>query len=80
MAGLPKGGGSLFYSTPYTIANLAANYTVNDGVSTFGRIDNLSDVHYQDPVGFRRPSAFMAECVSPFSRDGIAVNGLSSDR
>jgi vitamin B12 transporter len=35
--------------------NLAANYTINDQRSVFGRIDNLFDVHYQDPIGFETP-------------------------
>ncbi len=42
-------------TTPFTLVNLAANYTINDQVSVFGRIDNLFDVHYQDPIGFERP-------------------------
>ncbi len=40
---------------PYTTVNLAANYKVNDQVTAFGRIDNLFDVHYQNPIGFERP-------------------------
>jgi vitamin B12 transporter len=42
-------------ATPFTLVNLAANYTISDQVSVFGRIDNLFDVHYQDPIGFERP-------------------------
>jgi vitamin B12 transporter len=42
-------------TTPFTLVNLAANYTINDQWSVFGRIDNLFDVHYQDPIGFERP-------------------------
>jgi vitamin B12 transporter len=39
----------------YTIVNLAANYTVNDQMKLFARIDNLFDLNYQDPNGFERP-------------------------
>jgi vitamin B12 transporter len=42
-------------ASPVTLVNLAANYTINDQWSVFGRIDNLFDVHYQDPIGFERP-------------------------
>ncbi|HXY90733.1 MAG TPA: TonB-dependent receptor, partial [Xanthobacteraceae bacterium] len=44
-----------FKSTPYNIVNLAANYVVGENVTLFGRIDNLFDQRYQDPVGFERP-------------------------
>lgn len=39
----------------YTLVNLAANYTVDENVKLFGRIDNLFDVRYQNPTGFLRP-------------------------
>jgi vitamin B12 transporter len=39
----------------YTIVNLATNYKVNENATIFGRIDNLFDLHYQDPTGFERP-------------------------
>jgi beta-lactamase regulating signal transducer with metallopeptidase domain len=39
----------------YTIVNLATSYKVNENASIFGRIDNLFDLHYQDPTGFERP-------------------------
>jgi len=35
--------------------HLAANYTVDEKVKLFGRIDNLFDVRYQNPTGFLRP-------------------------
>jgi vitamin B12 transporter len=35
--------------------NLPANYVYNDQVTLFGRIDNLLNVQYQDPIGFMRP-------------------------
>jgi vitamin B12 transporter len=40
----------------YTTANLAANFDVNSVLSVFGRIDNLFDRHYENPVGFLQPS------------------------
>ena len=39
----------------YTVVNLAANYTVNDNVAAFARVDNLFNKHYQNPNGFERP-------------------------
>src|ERR1700704_689106 len=40
----------------YTIVNLAADYAVTDQVKIFGRVDNLFNVHYQNPTGFLQPS------------------------
>jgi vitamin B12 transporter len=40
---------------PYTTVNLAANYAYNDKVTLFGRIDNLLNVQYENPIGFDRP-------------------------
>jgi vitamin B12 transporter len=42
-------------ASPYFVANLAASYDIGHGVELFGRVDNLLDRHYQDPVGFQRP-------------------------
>ncbi len=39
----------------YTVVNLAASYTVNRNVAVFSRVDNLFDLHYQNPTGFDRP-------------------------
>jgi vitamin B12 transporter len=39
----------------YTTADVAVSYDVTDQFTVFGRIDNLLDEHYQDPVGFLRP-------------------------
>ncbi|MGO4711758.1 TonB-dependent receptor plug domain-containing protein [Bradyrhizobium sp. 2TAF24] len=39
----------------YTVVNLAADYTINDQMKLFGRIDNLFNQRYQDPTGFLRP-------------------------
>jgi vitamin B12 transporter len=40
----------------YTLVNLAGSYDIGHGVTAFGRINNLLDRHYQDPVGFLHPS------------------------
>jgi vitamin B12 transporter len=40
----------------YTVVNLASSYDLNAHITLFGRIDNLFDRHYQDPIGFLRPS------------------------
>jgi vitamin B12 transporter len=39
----------------YTVVNLATNYKLDEHTSLFGRLDNLFDLHYQDPTGFERP-------------------------
>jgi len=39
----------------YFTADIAANYKINDTFSVYGRITNLFDANYQDPVGFLRP-------------------------
>ena len=39
----------------YSVVNLAANYTINQHVNVFGRIDNLLNEQYQNPTGFLRP-------------------------
>jgi len=39
----------------YTLVNLAANYAVTDRISVFGRINNLLNQQYEDPLGFMRP-------------------------
>jgi vitamin B12 transporter len=44
-----------FSTTPYTLVNLAANYTIDEHAAVFARVDNLFNKHYQDPVGFERP-------------------------
>jgi vitamin B12 transporter len=43
-----------FKSEPYSVVNLAANYKVNDNLTVFGRIDNLLDERYENPVGFEK--------------------------
>ena len=39
----------------YFTANIAADYDLGHGVTLFGRIDNLLDRRYQNPVGFQQP-------------------------
>ena len=40
----------------YTTVNLASSYELSRTFTLFGRIDNLFDRHYQNPVGFLQPS------------------------
>ena len=40
----------------YTIVNLAAGYDLTPHLSLTGRIDNLFNRHYENPVGFLQPS------------------------
>ena len=40
----------------YTTVNLAVNFALRSRLTLFGRIDNLFDRHYQDPVGFLQPA------------------------
>ncbi len=39
----------------YTVVNLAADYKINDQLKVFGRIDNVANVHYDNPNGFLAP-------------------------
>ena len=39
----------------YATVNLAGAYDLGHGVTAFGRIDNLLNRRYQDPLGFQRP-------------------------
>ncbi len=39
----------------YTLVNLAASYDLGHGVSAFGRIDNLLNRQYQNPLGYDHP-------------------------
>lgn len=49
------GSVSRLNASGYTVVNIAANYTVNDQLKVFARIDNLFDLQYQNPTGFDRP-------------------------
>ena len=40
----------------YTTVNLATKYDLTPRLALHGRIDNLFDRHYQNPVGFLQPS------------------------
>lgn len=40
----------------YTTVNIAADYAITSKWSLFGRIDNLLDRRYQDPIGFLQPA------------------------
>jgi vitamin B12 transporter len=39
----------------YTVVHVAADYAITDQVKVFGRVDNLFNVHYQNPTGFLQP-------------------------
>jgi vitamin B12 transporter len=39
----------------YTIVNLTGDYAINDQIKVFGRVDNVFNVHYQNPTGFLSP-------------------------
>ena len=38
-----------------TLVNLAAEYKATDKVTVFGRVDNLFDKRWENPVGFLVP-------------------------
>jgi vitamin B12 transporter len=40
----------------FTTANLAANFDLNEHWSVYGRINNLFDRKYQDPIGYLQPT------------------------
>jgi vitamin B12 transporter len=39
----------------YTVVNVAGSYDFSPRVALFGRVDNLLDRQYQNPVGFLHP-------------------------
>ncbi len=39
----------------YSTADIAGSYDITDQFTIYGRVSNLFDAHYQDPVGFLRP-------------------------
>jgi len=43
-------------AAPYAVVNLDAEYRVNANATFFGRINNLLDRRYEDPMGFLQPS------------------------
>jgi vitamin B12 transporter len=40
----------------YTTVNIAASYDLTAQLTLYGRVDNLFDEHYQDPIGFLHPT------------------------
>ena len=40
----------------YTTVDVAASYDLTSNLSIYGRVTNLTDEHYENPVGFLRPS------------------------
>jgi vitamin B12 transporter len=40
----------------YTTVDIGASYDISDQFTVYGRINNLFDENYQNPVGFLRPS------------------------
>jgi vitamin B12 transporter len=51
----PNGFESYVKAPGFTTVNLAVNYALQDDVALFGRIDNLFNAKYEDPLGFMRP-------------------------
>jgi vitamin B12 transporter len=53
--------GDRFFTVPrldapgFTTVNLTANYDLSKNLTLFGRVSNLLDRRYQDPVGFLQP-------------------------
>jgi vitamin B12 transporter len=43
-------------AAPYTVVNLAASFDISSHLTVFGRIDNLFDRHFENPVGFLQPT------------------------
>jgi vitamin B12 transporter len=39
----------------YTVVNLAGEYKTSQNTTIFGRIDNLFDKHYENPLGYAKP-------------------------
>jgi vitamin B12 transporter len=49
---VPRFGFSSVPAPGYDVVNLAANYAVRENLTAFGRIENLLDKHYENPLGF----------------------------
>ena len=58
----------------FATVNLAANYALRDDIALFGRIDNLFNKQYEDPLGFMRPG-FGVFAGIRFTTDGISSSG-----
>ena len=61
-------------AAPYTLVNLAAAYRINPNATFFGRVNNLLDQHYQEPLGFLQPSLTVIAGIR-VSWGGEAANG-----
>ncbi len=44
------------HAASFTTVNLAATFDVNTRLSVYGRINNLLDRKYEDPIGFLQPT------------------------
>ena len=63
----------------YTTLNLTADYDIRDNVTLYGRIENLLDHHYQDPVWLWTPAAglgYMLELRPNFNKIRSKINDL----
>jgi vitamin B12 transporter len=49
---VPRLGFSAVQAPGYNLVNVAANYAVTPNVTVFGRIDNLLDKHFENPLGW----------------------------
>jgi vitamin B12 transporter len=75
--GIPPTESNLYVKAPgFTTVNLAVNYAWTDNVTVFGRIDNLFNKYYEDPLGFVRPG-FGAFGGVKFTLGGTPGGGLS---
>jgi vitamin B12 transporter len=39
----------------YTLVNVTAEYRIDEHLTAFGRVDNLLNTHYENPIGFDAP-------------------------
>jgi vitamin B12 transporter len=49
------GSASGILAPGYTIVNVRGDYAISDQVKLFARVDNLFNLHYQNPTGFLAP-------------------------
>jgi vitamin B12 transporter len=47
-----EGAETNLYAPGYTTVNLKGDYAITDQLKVFARVDNLFNVHYQNPTGF----------------------------
>jgi vitamin B12 transporter len=64
-------GTAILPAPAYTLVNLAANYALTDRVNVFGRINNLLNQQYEDPLGF------MKQGFGIFGGVSVALGGTS---